>query len=210
MSVTDILAATTIPTVISLPHSTITRPAMSNALRDIEFISSSLLLPHVVFSSCGITSLEADAYSSSDSSLDPPCHADIVTHTTHNISLIHEYFDLHATAMFYNAYVLNCFFFSFSIYFIFLCYKQDVKTPHGVASTTSSFSSLTSPIILASGPSNDDSSFLHGIDDHGDDTNADFASSAASVLPVVECSIPPRRRSARIAAMEHVCYKKFF
>jgi hypothetical protein len=69
---------------------------------------------------------------------------------------------------------------------------------------------LTSPIVLAFGPSNDDFSSSYGIDEEDGDTNIDFASSAASVLPVVECSIPQRRRSARIAAMEHVCYKKFF
>jgi hypothetical protein len=210
MSETDVLAATKIPSVIILPCSTLTSPAMSIAFQDIEFISPSFLLPHVVFSRCGITSLEADAYSSSNSSHDPPCHADIVTHTTHNISLIHEYFDLLASAMFYNAFVLNSFFFSLSIYFIFHFHKQDVEIPHNIASTTSPVSSLTSPIVLASGPSNDDFSSLYGIDDEGDDANIDFASSAASVLPVVECSIPRRRRSARIAAMEHVCYKKFF
>jgi hypothetical protein len=205
-SETDILAASTIPTVISLPCSTITKPAASIAFQDIQLISPSLLLPHVVFSKCGISSLEADNYSSNDSSLNPPCHAEIVTHTTHNISRNHEYLDLLASAMFYNAYVLNCFFFSFSIYFIFHFCKQDVEISHDVASTTSSFSSLTSPIVLAYGPSNDDSAFMNGIDGDGDVTN----SSTASALPVVECSTPQRRRSARISAMEHICYKKFF
>jgi hypothetical protein len=120
MNETDIHAASTIPTVISLPCSTITGHAASIAFQDIQvLISSSLLLPHVVFSKFGITSLEAETYSSSDSSLSLTCHADIVTHTTHNISLNHEYFDLLASAMFYNAFLLNCFFFSFSIYFIF-------------------------------------------------------------------------------------------
>jgi hypothetical protein len=203
---TDILAATMTPTVISIPFSTITRPAASIAFQDIQLITPSLWLPHVIFSKCEITSLKADSYSSTDASLNPPCHGDIVTHTTHNISHIHEYFDLLASAMFYNAFVLNCVFFSFSIYFIFHFYKQDVEIPHDTASTTSSFSSLTSPTVLASGPSNDDFSIIYGMEDDGDNTN----SSTASALSVVECSIPQRRRSARIAAMEHICYKKFF
>jgi hypothetical protein len=37
-----------------------------------------------------------------------------------------------------------------------------------------------------------------------------YASSDTSVLPVAECYVPRQRLSARIAAMKHVCYKKFF
>jgi hypothetical protein len=103
--------------------------------------------------------LETDAYYSSDSSINPPCHADIVTHTTYNISLTHEYLNLLVSAIFYNAFILSFFFFSFYIYFICHFYKQDVEIPHDAASTTSSFPSLTSPIVLASGTSTDEFPF---------------------------------------------------
>jgi len=56
-------------------------------------------------------------------------------------------------------------------------------------------------------------SLCYSVGDGGDDGDSlsifSYGSSAASVLPVAECSVP-RRYSARIAAMDHVCYKKFF
>jgi hypothetical protein len=49
-------------------------------------------------------------------------------------------------------------------------------------------------------------------DDDDNDALSIFscASSAASVLPVVECAVSLRCHFARIAAMEPVCYKKVF
>jgi hypothetical protein len=129
MSKTHILDTKTISTGISLPCLTITKPADSIACQDINFLSPSFLLPLNIRSRCRISYLEADN-SSSDSSLHPPCCAGIVTSAPYNISLIHEYFDLSASTLFYNTLVLNFLFFSYSIYFIFHFYKQHVEVIH--------------------------------------------------------------------------------
>jgi hypothetical protein len=64
------------------------------------------------------------------------------------------------------------------------------------------------------GIDNDVDSLCYSMDDDGENGDSfsifSCASSAAFVLPVAECSVPMKRHSARIAAMQHVCYKKFF